>query len=465
MKLVSDLRGFPESHKTPTLPEVEPRIEIRSKIAARVAESVPNPAAGIEPSKLGPEAPVSPQTPVKPLLVKPERPPGRPQDNPAAWQKYASDRDDFMKQQKDLAGRPYKPKVLETTPKAYDVTINRILRSTSEADTAARGEELKDLVEKAKSLQPEDGMRLSKALRDRAVATTAQEAELRRVAAAPEQIAALKEQKGGKLFGQWERVQDNLTEEEAKAGVVARTRNVDISGMEPSERDMYHKLLGHPTTEVLTRDESGQPVQIKAHSDVEQATIKEQLASWTSERAKLYDDIKGSGLAPTPEQIEHARTLTDFIEKYSGLRDRLATEGPRKGQPQVSPMGVVSAPGAIPDVGRTTSNALLDKGIGDLVEQKHKNVNATPEKLLKKADRFARASQLYNSAANAIEKFHGESHENPRVEVPPAKSVAEVSREDSSCAEAGSRGYGASSPDGSHQGTRSPAADGERSRL
>jgi hypothetical protein len=428
LKLVSDLKGFPEQVKTPTTPEIEPRVEVRSHLAARVAESVPNPSAGLEPSKLTAQAPDAAPASPEAILAKPERPPGRPQDNPEAFQQYARDRDDYMKQEaanRRLATvKPPKP----TGAKEFDSIANRIIKAKDPADLAGRQGELQDFVERSKALEPEKGMQLAKDLRDRATATTQQAEELRRVAAAPQQIAQLMDQKGGQtLFGKWERVKENLTEEQIAEGQVARTRNVDISGVDPSARDMYHKLLGHPTTEVLTRDESGAPVKIIANDEVHQQAIQEQLAAWTSERAQMFEDLRASvHKEVTPEEMAHAQHLTDVIEEYSGLRDRLATKGPRKGQPEVSPMGVVTAPGAIPDLGRTTSNALMDAGP---LKGPRKNVNASPERLLKKADQFDRATQLYTTAANAIEKYHGEAHDNPHVEVPPAKSVAQVSRE------------------------------------
>lgn len=332
-------------------------------------------------------------------------------------QAYAAARDRWMAQQAKL--RPKAPKPTDLAGK-IDASVKRLAKSRSAAESDTRIGEIHEHAQAIEALPPEERAKLAESLRSKGKALLDQAAENRRAAAAPEQMQALAEAKGRtKLTGEWGRqipTAEQIAEAKEAGEPRPMTRMVNLEEVPEAERDIYHKLLGHPTTEVLKRDESGRPVELSVNSEQEAA----ELGAWAEQtKGRLADTVKQweeRGYPPTPEEVDQAAELKDALDHATGLREKLAKTGPRKGMPVVTPEGVVKAPGAVPDIRRETGNLLTGKPEGAHFKR------PSPEKLRSTADRMELAAVAYEQLAKRAEGGH-EQIKAPEPNT--AKQVAE----------------------------------------
>lgn len=296
-----------------------------------------------------------------------------------------------------------------------DTAIKRVMKASGADDLARRRGEFADVIRANFDVPPEQGLATAKLLRDRASTFAAQADEVARVAAAPAKISQMADAVNRpKLLGEWQRLhgggEEGIEPHAIAPGEQAPFyKTVNINEVSPAERDLYHQMLGHGTAEVLTRDEGGKPVSMKVNSDAEAEGYKKYVDELKTQLQAHLEGIKNRSVDPdnwqkfvSHEELDHMAELKDQIEQYSGLRERLAVNGPRKGLPTTDEQGVVRAPGAIPDIGQRTGNALMDRGTKDTAHIKV----PSPEQLRQREAALRQGAHLYDTAANALEQVH-----------------------------------------------------------
>jgi hypothetical protein len=178
---VSALTSLPEARLTPPQAEVQPATELQHQIQAAVTEHMPNPTV----VDLTPRP--EPAAPAEPPLSKPTYPgKGATLEQKRA---YAAQRDAWMAQ--EAKARPRVALPADVAGKV-DASVNRFVKARSADEGEVRQQELAQHMRSFENMTAEEQVKLRDAMRVKAQTATAQAAEARRVAAAPEQIQQLR---------------------------------------------------------------------------------------------------------------------------------------------------------------------------------------------------------------------------------------------------------------------------------
>jgi hypothetical protein len=337
----------------------------------------------------------------EPLLEKPVRPPGRFFKGDPVARQYAAKRNAWMRQQARLHPKPKKPAPTDPV-EIFAVRVKRLMKAENARAVAHRNAELDEfLAQITRKLPPEEIRALVTQLRAGRDRHQEQAAEIMRVAEAPAKIEQMEGEQGGPLLGEWTSCMAVDAERVGSGGYVEpmdwhereeipRRRDL-VNEVSSARRDTVHWLLGHGLEAgALPRD--GQEFYDSKDADVRTWADKRQR-----QLAQKFDEIRESGRVPSASEIDEMAGWREELDKTTRQRARLVISGPRKGLPYTDEMGVIRAPGAIPDIGQKTANALLGRPIGVHFAK------PTPARLRREADRHRAAADAYERGACYLE--------------------------------------------------------------